>query len=367
MSLGICLRGVHFFNANSPLRGVLSSVVCLRPNVMFDSSGYKGIATKTIPPMKRPNRRPNRHRDENFRKARAAKVVKIDLQDFEFERRRYRDEVTPEEMKEKMAKFGIPPATRYREKPMYISSTGALIDEYVPPEGDGKASLMSTSGAKQMTDVVKGKGKTMMSIRKIRSYHDEFDPRDWVDEAEEIYIDAHNALADLDEDKLHTLVTEKCFPEMMYMAKRKTIRWKYIKSLEPPRVVHARHAEIVSKDNIFGQITVRFHSQQSLAIYDRFGRLIHGNENVVKDVLEYCVFEKHLSNVYGVWRLHSKIIPDWMPKSEDSGRLTYMAEKKADKPSKTRRKASADDKEETNKDEEGETLYDRFGKILKRN
>jgi large subunit ribosomal protein L45 len=46
----------------------------------------------------------------------------------------------------------------------------------------------------------------------------------------------------------------------------------------------------------------------------RFGRLIHGSEAVAKDVLEYCVFEKHLSNVYGTWRLHAKIIPDWMPK-----------------------------------------------------
>ena len=50
------------------------------------------------------------------------------------------------------------------------------------------------------------------------------------------------------------------------------------------------------------------------AYYLRFGRLIHGNENVAKDVLEYCVFEKHLSNLYGVWRLHTKIIPDWMPR-----------------------------------------------------
>ena len=29
----------------------------------------------------------------------------------------------------------------------------------------------------------------------------------------------------------------------------------------------------------------------------RFGRLIHGSEVVAKDVLEYVVFEKHLSNV----------------------------------------------------------------------
>lgn len=40
---------------------------------------------------------------------------------------------------------------------------------------------------------------------------------------------------------------------------------------------------------------------------------MHGSEIVAKDVLEYVVFEKHLSNQYGVWRLHSKIIPDWMP------------------------------------------------------
>ena len=31
-------------------------------------------------------------------------------------------------------------------------------------------------------------------------------------------------------------VTELAFPEMMLMANRKTIRWNFIKSLEPPLV-----------------------------------------------------------------------------------------------------------------------------------
>ena len=30
-----------------------------------------------------------------------------------------------------------------------------------------------------------------------------------------------------------------------------------------------RHGEILTKDNMFGQLTVRFHSQQTLAVYDR--------------------------------------------------------------------------------------------------
>lgn len=332
----------------------------------------RSIACPTIKPISRPGRRPNRHRDEKYRAARAAKVIKVELQDFEFDRRRYRNEVTPEEMREKMKKLGLSPATMWQEKPIYISSTGTIIDQYVPPEGDGKASLVSAAGAKQVTDRVKMKGKTMNSVRKIRSYEDEFEPKKWVEEALEIYIEAHRALANKDEDKLHTLVTEKCFPEMMYMAQRKTIHWNFIKSLEPPRVVHARHAEILTKDNMFGQLTVRFHSQQTLAVYDRFGRLIHGSEAVAKDVLEYCVFEKHLSNVYGTWRLHSKIVPDWMPRSAGNGRLTYLVPKpKAEEEDLTKSEpAQTEAKEVTGERrsdaEEEETLYDRFGRMLKR-
>lgn len=89
-----------------------------------------------------------------------------------------------------------------------------------------------------------------------------------------------------------------------------------MKSLEPPRLVHARCTDLITKENVFSQVTVRFHTQQILAIYDRFGRLMHGSEILAKDVLEYVVFEKHLSNEYGLWRLHEKIVPDWMPPKE---------------------------------------------------
>lgn len=38
-------------------------------------------------------------------------------------------------------------------------------------------------------------------------------------------------------------------------------------------------------------------------------RLIHGSENVVKDVLEYVVYENFLTNSLGQWRIHGKILP----------------------------------------------------------
>lgn len=50
---------------------------------------------------------------------------------------------------------------------------------------------------------------------------------------------------------------------------------------------------------------------------------MHGSEILAKDVLEYIVFEKHLSNLYGTWRIHDKIIPDWAP-PKDPSKLTRL-------------------------------------------
>merc|ERR1711915_588954 len=134
------------------------------------------------------------------------------------------------------------------------------------------------------------------------------------------------------------------------MAKRKTIRWEFLKSLEPPRVVHARTGEVVEKKNLFAQLTVRFHTQQTLAVYDRFGRLIHGSETVAKDVLEYVVFEKHLANIYAQWRLHSKIIPDWLP-AKEPGKLTYRVY--PEKPKEAKKEATDGENKKKKKKKKG--------------
>ena len=95
--------------------------------------------------------------------------------------------------------------------------------------------------------------------------------------------------------------------------------------------------------------------------------MIHGSEVVAKDVLEYVVFEKHLSNIYGIWRLHSKILPDWLPPKEP-GRLTYRVPK--EEPKKEAATEEEDTKQPTKVEddeaEEKETMLDRFGRILSR-
>uniref|UniRef100_A0A3Q0S4Y1 Large ribosomal subunit protein mL45 n=1 Tax=Amphilophus citrinellus TaxID=61819 RepID=A0A3Q0S4Y1_AMPCI len=152
-----------------------------------------------------------------------------------------------------------------------------------------------------------------ISIRKIKEHDSAFTTKDFAEKAQEIFIEAHHALTQFNKQKLHSLVTERCYPEMTRGNRYKTISWRFVESLEPPRVVHARCPDMVSKGNLYGQVTVRMHSKQTLAVYDRFGRLMLGSEEQPKDVLEYLVIERHLINPYGQWRLHGKIVPSWAP------------------------------------------------------
>ncbi|RZF36389.1 hypothetical protein LSTR_LSTR002985 [Laodelphax striatellus] len=263
----------------------------------------------------------NKHFNPKFKKLRAAKVIKVKLPDEE-KMRKAKDDYTSEEIRSRMKELGIHPVYFPRERPVYISSTGSVFEAYVPPEGVLKVSKITKEGAKQTWEFIEKKGKSMLSIRKIRSFDEDFEIEDFLPLAQNIYIKSHEAMAARDKNNLIQYLTERAYPEALYNIDRKTVHWKFLNSIEPPRVVHARHTSLITKENYFAQLTVRFHSQQMLAVYDRFGRLIYGSEILAKDVLEYVVFEKHLSNRYGTWRIHEKIIPDWRPPSEP-GLLTY--------------------------------------------
>lgn len=236
-------------------------------------------------------------------------------------------ELSPEKQRQKMKERGVAPPRPYVERPFFLSCTGGVFEAYVPREGDGKweAAGGVKGVAKEKFEFLEKKGKSMMAIRKVRSYEEDFDPKEFAVAAQDIYLKAHEQMKVKDKYEIRKYVTEKAYPEMMHNMKDKTVHWKFLKSLEPPQVIHARCTDIITKENIFGQITVRFHTQQQLAIYDRFGRLMYGSEILPKDVLEYVVFEKHLSNEYSSWRVHGKIIPDWTPERKPSFR-TFIEE-----------------------------------------
>ncbi|KFV10083.1 hypothetical protein N339_05723, partial [Pterocles gutturalis] len=222
-------------------------------------------------------------------------------------------ELSPEE-KERRLRSLMPMFPDERvERTFYLACTADIIDPYVPPEGDARLTPLSKDGLKQKMEKLKQTAASQLALRKVKDHDPDFSTKTFPEKAQEIFIEAHNSLANFNKQKLHSLVTERCYPEMVRGNRYKTIRWSFVESLEPPRVVHVRCTSIVNRGNLYGQVTVRMHTRQILAIYDRFGRLMYGGEQVPKDVLEYVVFERYLVNPYGTWRMHGKIVPAWAP------------------------------------------------------
>ncbi|XP_077827484.1 large ribosomal subunit protein mL45 isoform X2 [Macaca mulatta] len=170
---------------------------------------------------------------------------------------------TEKEFMEHARKAGLVIPPEKLDHPIHLACTAGIFDAYIPPEGDARISSLLKEGLIQRTERMKKTVASQMSIRRIKDYDANFKIKDFPEKAKDIFIEAHLCLNNSDHDRLHTLVTEHCFP--------------------------------------------------TLAIYDRFGRLMYGQEDVPKDVLEYVVFEKQLTNPYGSWRMHSKIVPPWAP------------------------------------------------------
>ncbi|XP_015665936.1 39S ribosomal protein L45, mitochondrial [Protobothrops mucrosquamatus] len=218
-----------------------------------------------------------------------------------------------EEQQKQLKAAGIAMSEEKMAQYITITCTRGIFDPYIPPEGDARMSMLSKEGLLQRTEKLRQTAKSYTAIRKIRESDRDFRIKTFAEKAQEIFIEAHNNLANLNEEKLHSLVTEHCYPEMVQGNECKTIRWSFLESLEPPRVVHVRCPTMLNEDLLYGQVTVRIHIRQILAIYDQFGRLMYGSEQIPKDVLEYVVFERHLLHKTGHWRLHDKIVPSWAP------------------------------------------------------
>ena len=60
----------------------------------------------------------------------------------------------------------------------------------------------------------------------------------------------------------------------------KTLQWTYEGAIEPPRVVHIRTTHMVSKDNIYAQVTVRLYTQQVqyTGVFNKLNYIISNEE-----------------------------------------------------------------------------------------
>ncbi|KAI0990083.1 hypothetical protein GJ496_001842 [Pomphorhynchus laevis] len=251
----------------------------------------------------------NKHYDPRFSKLRADSVIKVDLPSYTKQRERQSMDVAAR--REFFRKEGLPQETSFNYMPINLSSTGELMEPYVPRKEDGKSTSIQSGIHHKLGDLM-SKGYNIKHVRKIREFEESFDPDYFCTLAKESYINAYDALMQRDADKLHDLVTEFSYVPFVSSIENKSLEWKWVRSLQAPSIVQIRTGEMMSKKMVFAQITMRFFYKQILALYDRFGRILYGNPDLEQDALEFVVFERLLSNPYSNWRLHGKITPHWM-------------------------------------------------------
>ncbi|KAJ8665783.1 hypothetical protein QAD02_007445, partial [Eretmocerus hayati] len=84
--------------------------------------------------------RHTKHWNPLFKKERREKVIKVNLTELQDNS----NDLSQERRRQKMKEKGVFPQKPWLEKPIYLSCTGNIFESYVPPEGDGKFSSLST-------------------------------------------------------------------------------------------------------------------------------------------------------------------------------------------------------------------------------
>merc|ERR1719223_1384528 len=113
------------------------------------------------------------HWDPKFKKLRKNKFVKMNAPDFDKIRNEDMNMQTAEERRAYFIKEGVEPPTSFEYKPFNITTSSEIFDPYLPPEGDGKATLFSSEGIKQsFNQITKKASKSFKHQRQIKK-HDE--------------------------------------------------------------------------------------------------------------------------------------------------------------------------------------------------
>lgn len=264
------------------------------------------------------------HNEKMFRRMRGLKTIILDLPD-DVEQRKH-DSLPPNELRAAMLRKGINPYKEvqprsWQEGQITLQSFYSVADPYVAPEDPLPwLSKEIVEGTKFKADEVKHRVLNSWHnykngtnrIRKKEGF-EKFDVKKFGVTADIIYEEAHRALMKRDKVSLHKYITEYAFEKMWHDVEEGSIVWEMVERLSPSKVITVRCMDNpIDTGNDIAQLTVRMHTLQKLAIYDRFGKLILGSETEPKETVEYVVFENHIAVVDGVWRLHDKVYPKWV-------------------------------------------------------
>ncbi|KAI6201352.1 Tim44 domain-containing protein [Aphelenchoides besseyi] len=274
----------------------------------------------------------NTHINEKaFRAARGRKFVPIELPDYEVEKKIKAGELTPTEIRSALLRQGINPGKdfsdrKWEEQQMSFQSFYGVVEPNVLPENyfwseprenqeDGKGVMdnVKTRVKDRALNMYKSYFTGSRRINKKKGMN--FKSSTFPELANSIYEQAFTALAERNKDELINRITEYAYAKLWPDVEKGSMVWKLCEFVEPSKVVAVRCGDYPQDSgNDIAQVTVRMHTEQIFALYDRFGKLLLGSPTEPKRSVEYVVFENHVASSDGKWRLHDKIYPKWLPK-----------------------------------------------------
>ncbi|XP_028399405.1 39S ribosomal protein L45, mitochondrial-like [Dendronephthya gigantea] len=196
----------------------------------------------------------------------------------------------------------------YRDR-IVVDSPGGMLSTYAPITK--KSSIFTIEGWKQRWKSFKDGIISTYSIGIIKRSVKPFKVREFAKEAENTFIDVNTCLANGDKTGLQektSLTAYYGFVKEFFDAKKK-FHWHFVSSVERPRIVHAAVSSLEVKENLFAQVVVRLNIDQISAVEDRNGRIITGDKNKPREILEFVVLERHLANEHGSWKICGKLYP----------------------------------------------------------
>ncbi|KAI9143552.1 Tim44-like domain-containing protein [Paraphysoderma sedebokerense] len=195
----------------------------------------------------------------------------------------------------------------------FVDSVGEIVDKWIPSERYPPPT--SVDNLKQYVERAKKLVTSTWGIIKIKQNCPDFVAKQFGPEAEQLYIRMNKVFASGKPQELEPLVTPNMFSNLKNQMKDRghnKFVWTYHGASERPRIVnigaHRAGDEKGDKQHI-AQIVVRIKSKQSVAVYNPQGKLIGGNPEDIKELLEYVVLERYISKEKSVWRICGKIEP----------------------------------------------------------
>jgi len=204
-------------------------------------------------------------------------------------------------MDERLTRKDIPSDHGYR-----ADSSGQIFSSFIPK---------TDKSAKNLWESTKAKISSTYAVAMIKRKDTKpFKVIEFAKSAQKKFIDLNNDLQLPRNKNIELRMEEKATLDVLSALEKqfgnpgKKVYWRYVKELERPRVVNAAVGQPPGdNDNVYAQVTVRMCTEQILAIQDRYDRLVLGSLKRPKRVIDYVVFERHLSDTYGNWRICGKI------------------------------------------------------------